>query len=173
MIIDERTSRHSRVTAMAEEMLTAIRTAPKGKGADIIEAAILEGEDIKKLSDKMLELHSRTGRPVYLRDGNNILSAEAVIIIGSPVRPLGLNCGHCGFPTCAGKPAQVPCYFNAADIGIAIGSAVSRAADLRLDTRVMYSAGMAAQELGILGPEVRMVLAVPVSASSKNPFFDR
>jgi uncharacterized ferredoxin-like protein len=44
---------------------------------------------------------------------------------------------------------------------------------LRLDTRVMFSAGMAAQRLGWLGKESKCVMAIPVSASSKNPFFDR
>ena len=36
----------------------------------------------------------------------------------------------------------------------------------------MFSAGMAAQRLGWLG-ESKSVMAIPVSASSKNPFFDR
>lgn len=34
------------------KMLTAARTAPKGKGIDVIEAALVTGEDIKKLSGK-------------------------------------------------------------------------------------------------------------------------
>ena len=36
---------------------------------------------------------------------------------------------------------DVPCAFNSIDVGIAVGSACATAADLRLDTRVMYSAG--------------------------------
>ena len=43
---------------------------------------------------------------------------------------------------------------------------------IRLDTRVMFSAGLAAQRLGMLG-DCKCVMAIPVSASSKNPFFDR
>lgn len=173
MVINERDSRRQRVIRQAEELLTAVRTAPKGKGADIMEAALLTDEDIRRLSGKMLELYAETGRPVYQRDGNNILSADAVLVIGTPVVPLGLNCRHCGFPTCGEKPAKVPCFFNSADLGIALGSAVSKAADMRLDTRIMYSAGMAAQALEILGHGIGSCLAVAVSASSKNPFFDR
>lgn len=172
-MIEERNSRRERVIEIAKEMLTAVRTAPKGRGVDIIEAAVLTGEEIKALSDKMLELHQRTGKPVFLRDGNNILQADALLIIGTPVRPLGLNCAHCGFPTCADKPASTPCFFNSADLGIALGSAVATAADHRADTRIMYSAGMAAQEMKLLGEGIGCCLAVPVSASSKNPFFDR
>lgn len=33
-------------------MMTAARTAPKGKGIDIIEVALITDEDIKLLSDK-------------------------------------------------------------------------------------------------------------------------
>jgi uncharacterized ferredoxin-like protein len=43
---------------------------------------------------------------------------------------------------------------------------------LRVDTRVMFSAGLAAQRLEWL-KGCRQVMAIPVSASSKNPFFDR
>jgi Uncharacterized protein containing a ferredoxin domain len=41
-----------------------------------------------------------------------------------------------------------------------------------VDSRVMFSAGMAAQRLGYLG-DCTCVMAIPISASSKNPFFDR
>lgn len=55
---------------------------------------------------------------------------------------------------------------NSVDLGIAVGSACATASDLRLDTRVMFSAGMAAQRLGMLG-DCKCVMAIPVSASSK------
>ena len=67
---------------------------------------------------------------------------------------------------------MVPCAINSVDLGIAIGSACATAADLRVDTRVMFSAGLAAQRLGLL-EDCKCVMAIPVSASSKNPFFDR
>ena len=97
---------------------------------------------------------------------------ECVIIIGTREQAQGLNCGHCGYPTCAGRPEGVPCAVNSVDVGIAIGSACATAADLRVDTRVMFSAGLAAQQLEWL-PGCRSVYAIPVSASTKNPFFDR
>ncbi|MDE5658742.1 MAG: ferredoxin domain-containing protein, partial [Muribaculaceae bacterium] len=81
-------------------------------------------------------------------------------------------CGHCGFPTCADKPAPAPCAFNSIDVGIAIGSACSLAADCRVDTRTLFSAGMGAMRLNLL-PGCRQVLAIAVSTTSKNPFFDR
>ena len=59
------------------------------------------------------------------------------------------------------------------DLGIAIGSAVAAAADGRVDNRVLFSAGRAAMSLGLMGEDVRMVMAIPLSVKGKNPFFDR
>ena len=172
MIQNERDCRHEHVLDVARQMLTAARTAPKGKGIDVIEAALVTGEDIKKLSEKMVAMVEEHGMKFFLRDADNILQAECVIIIGTREQVQGLNCAHCGYPTCAGRPEGVPCAVNSVDVGIAIGSACATAADLRVDTRVMFSAGLAAQQLESL-PGCRSVYAIPVSASTKNPFFDR
>ena len=101
MIQNERDCRHEHVLDVARQMLTAARTAPKGKGIDVIEAALVTGEDIKKLSEKMVAMVEEHGMKFFLRDADNILQAECVIIIGTREQAQGLNCGHCGFPTCA------------------------------------------------------------------------
>ena len=167
MIENERDSRHEHVINIARQMMTAARTAPKGKGVDIIEVALVTGDELQQLSKTMVQIAEETGMKFFLRDANNILQAECVVIIGTHEHAQGLNCGHCGFPTCAGRPEGVPCAINSVDVGIAIGSA-----DMRVDTRVMFSAGLAAQRLNYL-EGCRSVYAIPVSASSKNPFFDR
>lgn len=172
MIINERESRHEQALNVARQMMTAARTAPKGKGVDIIEVALVTDEDIKKLSEQLISLSEEKGMKFFLRDADNILSAECVLLIGTRELAQGLNCGHCGFPTCAERSAGVPCAINSVDVGIAIGSACATAADHRVDTRVMFSAGLAAQRLDIL-KGCKQVFAIPVSASSKNPFFDR
>lgn len=172
MIQNERTCRHEHVLNVARQMMTAARTAPKGKGVDIIEIAMISDDSLKVLSDKMIAMVKEHGMKFFLRDAENILQAECVIIIGTREQAQGLNCGHCGYSTCAGRPEGVPCAINSVDVGIAIGSACAVAADLRVDTRVMFSAGLAAQQLGWL-PGCKSVYAIPVSASSKNPFFDR
>ena len=153
-------------------MMTAARAAPKGKGVDISEVALVTDEDIKKLSEQLISLSEEKGMKFFLRDADNILSAECVLLIGTRELAQGLNCGHCGFPTCAERSTGVPCVINSVDVGIAIGSACATAADHRVDTRVMFSAGLAAQRLDIL-KGCKQVFAIPVSASSKNPFFDR
>jgi uncharacterized ferredoxin-like protein len=154
------------------QIMTAARTAPKGKGMDLIEIAAVEGEDINVLSAKTQELGEKMNLGFMLRDAENILAAEAVVLIGTRAQTHGLNCAHCGYATCSNKPEAVPCALNSVDVGIAIGSACATAADLRLDSRVMFSVGLAAQKLDWL-KDCRSVLAIPVSASSKNPFFDR
>ncbi|MDR0844805.1 MAG: DUF2148 domain-containing protein [Tannerella sp.] len=172
MVLNERETRHNHLMNAARQIMTAARTAPKGKGMDIIEIAAIEGDDIKVLSDKTRALGEQNGLKFFLRDAENILSAEFVIIIGTHPEEHGLNCAHCGFPTCADKPEMTPCALNSVDVGIAIGSACATIADLRLDSRVMFSVGLAAQELNWLDG-CKSVFAIPVSASSKNPFFDR
>ena len=151
MIQNEREIRHEYVLQAVRQMMTAARTAPKGKGIDIIEVAMVTDEDIKRLSEELVIMSGETGLKFFLRDADNILQAEAIMIAGTRQQVQGLNCAHCGFPTCVEKPEAVPCAINSVDLGIAVGSACATASDLRLDTRVMFSAGMAAQRLGMLG----------------------
>ena len=172
MILNERDSRHEHILHVARQMMTAARTAPKGKGIDVIEIALVTDDDIQKLSDKLIAMAEENGMKFFLRDADNILQAECIMIVGTRSLAQGLNCGHCGFPTCASRPEGVPCALNTVDVGIAVGSACATAADLRVDTRVMFSAGLAAQQLGWL-KNCATVFAIPITASSKNPFFDR
>ncbi len=173
MIINERDSRHEHVLNVARQMMTAARTAPKGKGVDLIEIGLVAGEEqLRLLSRTLMDMVEEHGLKFFLRDADNILQAECVVLVGTREQAQGLNCGHCGFPTCASCPEGVPCALNSMDVGIAVGSACATAADLRVDTRIMFSAGLAAQRLNWL-EGCKMVLAIPVSASSKNPFFDR
>ena len=173
MLIDERNIRHELVLSAAKQMMAAARTAPKGKGVDIIEIGIVTGEDIEKLSEETRKLGEETGFKFMLRDSENILSAEAVLLIGTSDLCQGLNCMRCGFARCEDRPSTVPCAINTIDVGIAVGSACAMAADLRMDTRVMHSVGMAAMRLGWPAAGAKNVLAIPISCKSKNPFFDR
>ena len=194
MIINERTSRHENVIAAARQLLIAARTAPKARGVDIIEAALIEGDELRQLADRMVEIGNERNRPSFVRDAGNVLQSEAVVVIGTKLQSLGLNCGHCGFPTCAERQSgingviksidsqlstlnsqlkDVPCVMNSIDVGIALGSACATAADLRLDTRIMYSIGVAAEELQFLGNDIHITVGIAISASSKSPFFDR
>lgn len=172
MVYNERDVRNEHVIECAKQMMTAARTAPKAKGVDIIEVMMITGEDIMTLSNTLHQIGEDMGRGGLMRDADNIQSAEAVVLIGSREEAMCLNCGYCGAPTCGERKPGVPCAMNTIDVGIAVGSACATAADLRLDTRVMYSVGYAALKLGWM-PECNYLIGIPVSASSKNPFFDR
>lgn len=173
MIENERNLRHELVVEAARRMMTAARTAPKGKGIDIIEIALVsERQDLEMLATAMRRKAEESGMKFLLRDADNILQGEAVVLIGTRRQTQGLNCGYCGYATCAENPYNNPCAINSIDVGIAVGSACATAADLRVDTRIMFSAGWASETLNWL-PECHQTIAIAVSASSKNPYFDR
>jgi len=98
-----------------------------------------------------------------------------VVILGVKNVPFGLeHCGYCGFENC-GKMAKAGagCALTVTDLGIAVGSAVSIAADHRMDNRVMFSAGQAALRMDFFDPSVRVSYGIPLSITSKSIYFDR
>lgn len=160
----------------AKQMLIAARTAPKARGVDNLEMALLESQSIEMVSQRLKDIGLENENPTFLRDCENILQASVMIIIGTKIKTMGLKlCGHCGFKNCEEKEKypNVPCTFNTGDLGIAIGSAVSVAMDHRVDNRIMHSVGHAVVDLGLLGKDIKIAYGIPLSATSKNPFFDR
>ncbi len=176
-IITERDSRMESLLDVAKKMIMAARTAPKARGRSNLQMAIVTDGDIQKLASRMREIGEKEDNQIFIRDAHNVLkSADVVVLFGTSIKSMGLSqCGYCGFRDCAAKDAHplIPCAFNTGDLGIAIGSAVAVAMDNRVDNRIMWSAGVAARELKLLGEDVQIVYAVPLSAESKNPFFDR
>ena len=167
MIVDGRAVEASAVMQVAHLMALAARTAPKGRGADHIETVVVSGEDLQQLGEDVIS---------YGRDGNCLQKCQALLIIGVKNVPMGLkNCGFCGFSTC-GDCAEIGgmCAIRQADLGIAVGSAASVAADHRTDTRVLFSVGKKAIDFDMLGNSlVKNAYALGLSSSGKNPFFDR
>ncbi|MBZ3935556.1 ferredoxin domain-containing protein [Methanimicrococcus blatticola] len=169
------------VNQMALEILAAARTAPKAKGFDNIVTYLLEEEDVEKVATAMENLAEKLGA-FLIRDAENIRNSDAVIMIGlKETRPIGLNCGACGFETCADfknaeKTKETPfngpiCSVKSVDLGIALGSAAAKAKDMCLDNRIMYSAGAAACKTGMIDAEC--AYAIPLSMSGKSIYFDR
>lgn len=175
-LIKEESLRKGTLRSVAEKMLVAAKTAPKACGLDNLSLALVEGEGIKVISDRLKEMSKRYDVPLFARDGANILEAPVLLLLGTKIKPMGLRkCAMCGFETCEEKNRhpEIPCVFNTGDLGIAIGSAVSIAMDNRVDNRIMYTVGQAVLEMGLLGPEVKVAYGIPLSATAKNPFFDR
>lgn len=164
------------VRGVAERMAMAARTAPKGRGIDNLAIAIVDKDGIRQISAKMVEMADREDLPGFRRDAENILHAEAMVLLGAKLNAVGLKyCGLCGFKNCAERNEHPdhPCAFNTVDLGIALGSAVSVAMEARVDNRIMYTVGMAVRELKLMGEDVKVIYGIPLSAGPKNPFFDR
>ena len=160
---------------VADYMAAAARTAPKGSGKDKIMTLILTGEDKDRLAEEMRKAAAEYQEEFIERDSHNVDNSHCVVLIAANSIPMGLdNCGMCGFENC-GKMAKAGanCVFNITDLGIAVGSAVSVAADHRIDNRVMYSAGRAAVRLGLFQDDVRVCWGIPLYTGSKSIFFDR
>jgi uncharacterized ferredoxin-like protein len=160
---------------VARQICLAARTAPKGRGKDLLTTAIVNGEEKSSIAARMREIGKRHELPFFSRDADNVDAVELLVLVGTRKEPLGLPaCGFCGFADCQSMLATGGfCSFNVGDLGIALGSAVSRAADMRVDNRIMYTVGKAVLELELLGNSVGLVYGIPLSATSKSPFFDR
>lgn len=175
-MITEEQEREKIIHQIAGLMMAAARTAPKGRGRDTLYIALAERADRERLAARMKEIADKENIPFFSRDADNILRSDALLLIGSRIEALGLKyCGFCGLESCSekNKYPEVPCSFNTLDLGIALGSAVSVAAAHHADNRIMFSVGRAALDLGLVPPEVRIVLGIPLSISSKSIYFDR
>ena len=161
--------------AVAKQMATAAITAPKGHGLDNLEILILDGEEKDRLAEHMRQIAQETGADFFSRDAGNVDASHCIVLLAAKDNPIALDdCGFCGFKNCAGtRDAGGNCAFNMVDLGIAIGSAVSVAADHRIDNRVLFSAGKAALRMGCFSDDVRACFGIPLSTTSKSVFFDR
>ena len=169
------------VETLAKIILTAARTAPKGKGIDDIVTCLLSSEEKTELAFRMEELSEIKDLKFLLRDAQNVRDADSIILIGLKASGVsGLDCGACGFDTCkkmlehekVQKEFLGPqCMIKYLDLGIAVGSAAAKAKDLCIDNRIMYSAGAAACYFELIDADVAM--GIPLSVRGKNIFFDR
>ena len=175
MIYKRNSSADEAVLDVAKRMVAAAVTAPKGHGIDNLLALILDGEDKDRLSAIKRDIAEETGADFFSRDAENVDNSVCIVLMATRNKPIGLtDCGFCGFGTCGGaKKAGANCAFNVNDLGLAIGSAVSLAADNRIDNRVLFSAGKAALRMGIFPENVRVCFGIPLSVSGKSIFFDR
>jgi uncharacterized ferredoxin-like protein len=177
MLIKSDEAELNAVLNAAQAISAAAKTAPKGCGFDFIDTAILTDDDKDALANEMRKIgesHGERGQ-FFLRDADNVDAAAAIVLVGATydVRRLGALCSLCRFDGCgACTEAGAVCVFAGVDLGIALGSAVSLAADLRIDNRILFTAGKAATALGLLG-EHKIIMGIPLSVSCKSPFFDR
>lgn len=173
------------VKSVAGLMVLAARTAPKAVGIDSIAVEILTGKEKVQLGDRMIAWADELGMDFFRVNGDQVKASDATVLIGVRGQETpGINCGGCGFSTCAGmeeavkskknKSALYPgpnCVFKVTDLGIAVGSAVKTASIHNVDNRVMASIGIAALKQGML-KGCTVAYGIPLKASGKNIFFD-
>lgn len=175
MIVTMEKAERNSALGVAELMMSAARTAPKGSGKDKVITMTLTDEDKDLLAENMDLLGDEYDEAFIHRDAQNVRDSICVVIIGVGQEPFGLdNCSNCGFKNCAEMiKAGANCAFNITDLGIAVGSAVSVCADHRIDNRVMYSAGKGALKMGIIPENVRVCYGIPLFVGAKSIYFDR
>ncbi len=152
------------VLVVAKLMAAAAKTAPKARGVDNIVVKVLDrAEELEALAGKMEEMAQKFGE-FFLRDAQNVRRSAAVILIGCKVVSMGLR-----KPERWALDADTVC--SIVNLGIALGSSVKIASTLNVDNRIMYTAGIAAQELGLIDSDY--AFGIPLSTTAKNPYFDR
>ena len=95
MILNERESRHEHVLHVARQMMTAARTAPKGKGVDIIEIAMVTDGDINILSEMMVKMVAEHGMKFFLLTQVQPINRQAA---AGKIEPLYSNPIFCLLP---------------------------------------------------------------------------
>jgi len=159
---------------IAELMCLTARTAPKTRARDNLVIAILTKSEKAKVIARMKRIAKRDSRSSCARDAESIKATDHIVVLGTKKEALGLNCGFCGYTDCKSLlKTDATCVYNSMDLGIALGAAASLAGRFHVDNRLMYSIGIAAIELGILGKSTVQAIGIPLSATSKNPYFDR
>ncbi|PUA33214.1 MAG: ferredoxin [Zestosphaera tikiterensis] len=152
------------VKEVSKLMVLSAITAPKARGKDNLVIKVLESrEELESLAKKMEELAPIYG-DFFARDAVNVRQSDAVVLIGCKLIDIGLK-------TPNAWKADVNLACSLVNLGIAVGSAVKTASLLNVDNRVMFTAGVAAQELCLIDADV--ALGIPLSATAKNVYFDR
>jgi len=174
------------VKLVAGLMALAARTAPKAVGLDSITIKTVTGKEQEKLADHMLAMGKELGMGFFLVNAGQVRESDATVLIGVEGRTtLGINCGGCGYESCAAMAKALTqskkskslypgpnCVFKISDLGIAVGSAVKTAGIHNADNRIMYSAGVAAMQLGLI-KGCSVAYGIPLKASGKNIYFDK
>jgi uncharacterized ferredoxin-like protein len=182
-VLEGREQERQGILATANLMVVAARTAPKAGGKDDILTAVVTGPEVAAMTADMEKIAVERNDPAWARQAKIIEVTEAVVLIGARgTKSYVTNCGACGYKSCAdfmnaekrsGQDFEGPnCIFKTLDLGIAVCSAVKIAGILNADNRIYYRIGVAARRLRYL-PEASVILGIPLSATGKNPHFDR
>ncbi len=195
-------ARAENVVLVARLMMNAIFTSPVPGGMGTLETHLVYGRrEMEQIARKMEELafanpRNKVWKNVFKNEAAMIREeTDAVVFVGSyraAKDPMDVPCGLCGgVPRCwvydkrtirSGRIDLLEsrrntlingplCVHRTQSLGIAVASAVYLAYKLLVDCRPMMSVGMAGQKLGYC-PNSPIVVGLPLSARSKNPYVD-
>jgi uncharacterized ferredoxin-like protein len=168
-----------------ELMAVAAYNAWKFSDRNTFKMAVMGKEDMESISEFCYSLGDMS--PLGARDGRALQSMVkeplAMLIIGDKRKSdFNYNCGACGYRTCAelNKAEFVEaltsngpfCMFKSINLHMAANAAAAMAWKLGLQCRVFSTFGFGAKAMETL-PDVDTAVAVMVSASKRDPFFDR
>jgi uncharacterized ferredoxin-like protein len=182
-VLDGRQQERQGILEIANLMLVAARTAPKSGGKDDILTAVVYGIETEAIAAEMEKIATERNNTGWAQQASIIRDADAIVIIGvRGAKSYGINCGACGFLSCddftkagkrTGQDFDGPnCMMKTLDLGIALCSAVKIASILNADNRIYYRIGATIRRLRYL-PEASVIMGIPLSATGKNPHFDR
>lgn len=165
---------------VAELMKISAITAPKAVGQDFIEVKIATEQEMSQIAEDMVKIGEEKEVANWDRDAKGVENSNSLVLIGVlEHQGIGLNCGACGFDSCAlfnkasaEKDFHGPnCMLRLLDLGIALGSAAKTAQIHNVDNRIMYRIGVSARRLGMMKSNV--IMGIPLSVGAKNIFVDR
>ena len=91
MIYNERDLREAQALDIAQKMLVAARTAPKGKGIDVLECAVVNGDEKEALAVAMETIGKERGHAFFLRDAGCVRACQCVALVGTRVSRSALS----------------------------------------------------------------------------------
>jgi uncharacterized ferredoxin-like protein len=182
-ILDGREQEQQGILEIANLMVVAARTAPKSGGRDDILTAIVHGPETEAIAADMGQIAVERNAPAWMKHAKIIKGADAIVLIGvKGTKSYVTNCGACGYNSCddftkaekrSGQDFDGPnCIFKILDLGIAVCSAAKIASILNADNRLYYRIGAVARRLRYM-PEASVIIGIPLTATGKNPNFDR
>ena len=82
MLYNERDLRQTQALDIAQKMLVAARTAPKGKGIDVVECAVIDGDDLETLACTMEAIGEERGHQFVLLAAGCVRNSLDVVLVG-------------------------------------------------------------------------------------------
>ena len=97
------------VETVAGLMALSARTAPKARGTDVLVSRVVKRDGLPLLAKTMRTIGKARGIGFFQRDAANVEQSDSCLLLGARKEPTaGIDCGGCGFASCAAMLKFVP-----------------------------------------------------------------